>query len=182
MNTRTQQEQVILDSYTDELALFMYSKYDAGVRGFSRSIERMNAMYELPIRQVPAFRTTDLGRVHDFKDILREELDEIDEILAMNPNDELGVLVALADLLGDLTVYIRSEALRFGIPLEEVLSIIMASNFSKLDENGKPIKDERGKFLKGPNYWKPEPKIRELLLAEMFPNGTLQQSAPKDKQ
>jgi hypothetical protein len=44
-----------------------------------------------------------------------------------------------------------------------VLQIIMDSNASKLGADGKPIYDANGKFLKGPNYWKPEPKIRELL-------------------
>ena len=68
-----------------------------------------------------------------------------------------------APLLGDVIVYCRSEALKYGIPLEAVLQIIMDSNASKLGADGKPIYDANGKFLKGPNYWKPEPKIRELL-------------------
>jgi predicted HAD superfamily Cof-like phosphohydrolase len=72
-------------------------------------------------------------------------------------------LVAIADLLGDLIVYCRSEALKFGIPLEEVLEVIMDSNESKLGADGKPIYDGNGKFLKGPSYWKPEPKIKQLL-------------------
>ena len=39
----------------------------------------------------------------------------------------------------------------------------MESNFSKLGGDGKVIKDERGKILKGPNYWKPELRIKEML-------------------
>lgn len=50
-----------------------------------------------------------------------------------------------------------------GLDYWVVLDIIMQSNFSKLGEDGKPIYDERGKVMKGPNYWKPEPKIREYL-------------------
>jgi predicted HAD superfamily Cof-like phosphohydrolase len=71
----------------------------------------------------------------------------------------------LADLLGDIQVYCASEMAKFGLPLDEVLAIIMRSNFSKLGADGKPIYDERGKVQKGPNYWKwkPEPKIKELL-------------------
>mgnify|MGYP003351314656 CR=1 FL=1 len=46
---------------------------------------------------------------------------------------------------------------------EEVLDIIMDSNESKLGADGKPIYDANGKFLKGPNYWKPEPKIKSML-------------------
>ena len=70
---------------------------------------------------------------------------------------------AIADVLGDIIVYCRSEALKYGIPLEEVLDIIMDSNESKLGADGKPIYDANGKFLKGPNYWKPEPKIKSML-------------------
>ncbi|CAB5515132.1 hypothetical protein LMG26857_04196 [Achromobacter anxifer] len=75
--------------------------------------------------------------------------------------------MAVADLLGDVIVYCRSEALKYGIPLEEVLAIIMDSNENRLGADGKPIYDENGKFLKGSNYWKPEPKIKELLQTEM---------------
>jgi len=39
----------------------------------------------------------------------------------------------------------------------------MDRNESKPDENGNPIYDANGKFLKGPNYWKPEPRIKTLL-------------------
>ena len=69
----------------------------------------------------------------------------------------------LADWLGDIVVYCASEARRWGIPLNRVLNVIMESNFSKLDADGQPIYDERGKVMKGPNYWKPEPKIKEVL-------------------
>lgn len=44
-----------------------------------------------------------------------------------------------------------------------MLAIIIDSNENKLDVNGKPIYDANGKFLKGPNYWKREPKLKELL-------------------
>jgi len=55
-----------------------------------------------------------------------------------------------------------NEALRHRIPIEEVLSIIMESNMSKLGKGSVAI-IENGKVQKGPHYWKPEPKIRELL-------------------
>ena len=70
---------------------------------------------------------------------------------------------AIADLLGDVIVYCRSEALKYGLPLEDVLDVIMDSNESKLGADGNPIYDANGKFLKGPNYWKPEPRIKALL-------------------
>lgn len=122
-------------------------------------------MYKLPAQPAPILPIEPADRLRKFKAVLLEEVDEIDDIVAAceNQAESIDVLVAVADLLGDLIVYCRSEALKFGIPLEDVLSVIMDSNESKLGADGKPIYDSNGKFLKGPNYWKPEPKIKELL-------------------
>ena len=49
-----------------------------------------------------------------------------------------------------------------------VLHIIMLSNFSKLDEDGEPIYDSRGKVLKGANYWAPEQFLRKRISVEMM--------------
>jgi DNA-binding FrmR family transcriptional regulator len=76
---------------------------------------------------------------------------------------ERQILVMIADWLGDQNVYLRSEALKFGLPHEAVLNVIMGSNFTKLGEDGNPIKDENGKFLKGPNYVAPEGHIYTTL-------------------
>src|SRR5678815_439005 len=96
-----------------------------------------------------------------------DEVHEIDEIvkLAQGGAPATDVAVAIADVLGDIIVYCRSEALKYGLPLEEVLDIIMDSNQSKLGADGHPIYDANGKFLKGPNYWQPESKIKALLAA-----------------
>lgn len=90
------------------------------------------------------------------------EIDDIVEQISRGDRD-IVVNVAIANLLGDVVVYCSSEAMKYGIPLEEVLDIIMDSNESKLGADGKPIYDENGKFLKGPYYWKPEARIQELL-------------------
>jgi predicted HAD superfamily Cof-like phosphohydrolase len=134
---------------------------------FSEDIKRFNAMYGLPVNEKPKL---DIGvpaaeRLRAFKSILGEELDEIDEIVAAVESGapSLEVLTMLADLLGDIQVYCASEMRKFGLPQDEVLAVIMQSNFSKLGADGKPIYDERGKVQKGPGYWKPEPKISALL-------------------
>jgi predicted HAD superfamily Cof-like phosphohydrolase len=134
---------------------------------FAERITAMNAMYKLPSQPSPALPSDPADRLRKFKATLLDEINEIDDIVSSieQKADPLDVLVAVADLLGDVIVYCRSEALKYGIPLEEVLSIIMDSNESKLGSDGKPIYDSNGKFLKGPNYWKPEPKIRDLLKA-----------------
>jgi predicted HAD superfamily Cof-like phosphohydrolase len=77
------------------------------------------------------------------------------------------ILADLADWLGDIMVYCASEMRKYGLRSNDILGIIMASNFSKLGLDGKPIYDERGKVLKGPGYWKPEPMIRRLLEAQI---------------
>lgn len=139
------------------------------VRSFDGKILYMNGMYKLPIAPYPS--VMHLGemvqdRLVKFESVLSEECKEIEEIKELEANavDSIEVLTSLADLLGDIVVFCYSEAAKFGIPLSEVLSIIMDSNFSKLGPEGKPIYDERGKVMKGPFYWKPEPKIKELLL------------------
>ena len=76
---------------------------------------------------------------------------------------ELELLTEIADLMGDLQVYAASEVAKFGIPNQPVLKLIMESNFSKLGADGLPIIDAEGKFLKGPNYWKPEAQISLML-------------------
>ncbi len=134
---------------------------------FAKRIALMNAMYKLPAQATPELPPAPADRLRKFKATLLDEVNEIDDIIAdcENKAEPIDVLVAVADLLGDVIVYCRSEALKFGLPLEEVLSIIMDSNESKLGADGKPIYDANGKFLKGPNYWKPEPKIKALLKA-----------------
>ena len=132
---------------------------------FAARIAAMNAMYKLPANDKPTLPADTADRLKKFKATLMDEVHEIDEIVALanNGGSPADVAVAIADVLGDIIVYCRSEALKYGIPLEEVLDIIMDSNESKLDADGKPIYDANGKFLKGPNYWKPEPKIKSML-------------------
>ena len=132
---------------------------------FARRIAAMNAMYRLPAHEKPTLPAGTADRLRKFKATLLDEVNEIEEIIEATEAGapELETAVAIADLLGDIIVYCRSEALKYGIPLEAVLDIIMDSNESKLGADGNPIYDSNGKFLKGPNYWKPEPKIRQLL-------------------
>jgi NTP pyrophosphatase (non-canonical NTP hydrolase) len=124
-------------------------------------------MYKLPTNDRPTLPADVVDRLVKFKSTLLDEVHEIDEIVELSKNGAaaIDIAVAVADLLGDIMVYCRSEALKYGLPLEEVLDIIMDSNESKLGADGNPIYDANGKFLKGPNYWKPEAKIKGLLEA-----------------
>lgn len=137
---------------------------------FAGAILEFNKMYKLPVSDKPTL--LGIERLENFKKVLLEELNEVDEIIAKQKELEsnglideskIELLTDISDWLGDMTWYIRSEAMKFGINLEETLKIIRDSNFSKLGIDGKPIYDERGKVLKGQNYWKPEPKIAEMI-------------------
>jgi predicted HAD superfamily Cof-like phosphohydrolase len=133
----------------------------------------MNAMYQLSAHSQPSLPADVVDRLMKFKATLLDEVHEIDEIVQLSKDGgaAIDIAVALADLLGDIMVYCRSEALKYGLPLEEVLDVIMDSNESKLGADGKPIYDANGKFLKGPNYWRPEPKIKALIRATMKDEG-----------
>jgi NTP pyrophosphatase (non-canonical NTP hydrolase) len=132
---------------------------------FAQRIASMNAMYKLPAHDRPSLPEDVVDRLIKFKATLLDEVHEIDEIVQLSKNGgaAIDIAVAIADLLGDIMVYCRSEALKYGLPLEEILDVIMDSNKSKLGADGRPIYDANGKFLKGPNYWRPEPRIKALL-------------------
>ena len=82
--------------------------------------------------------------------LIQEELDELKE--AMTNNDLLEVADALTDLL--YVTYGAGHA--FGIDLDKCFNEVQNSNMSKLGEDGKPIYNELGKVMKGPNYFKPD--------------------------
>lgn len=131
---------------------------------FFQRIKDFNNMYGLPVPSVPTLPGPKEfhERFQQFQKMLHKEFDEGDDVYV--PHEELDTLVNMADWLGDMVVYCSSEACRFGIPLQYVLEIIMDSNASKLGIDGLPIIAD-GKIMKGPNYWKPEPRIKELLEA-----------------
>ena len=83
-------------------------------------------------------------------DLIKEELDELTE--AMKNKDLLEVADALTDIL--YVTYGAGHA--FGIDLDKCFDEVQNSNMSKLDEDGKPIYNESGKVMKGPNYFKPD--------------------------
>ena len=132
-------------------------------KNFVSQIRAMNEMYALPVNETPQFYGDPDENIDNFYSIIHEELEEADTLLYVD--NELDALTNIADWIADIVIYCRSEAMKYGIPLEDVIAIVMESNMSKLGEDGLPIKDERGKVMKGANYWKPEPRIRALLLS-----------------
>ena len=83
-------------------------------------------------------------------DLISEELEELKN--AMESKDLLEVADALTDIL--YVTYGAGHA--FGINLDLCFDEVQNSNMSKLGEDGKPIFNEAGKVMKGPNYFKPD--------------------------
>ena len=83
-------------------------------------------------------------------DLISEELEELKN--AMKSNDLLEVADALTDIL--YVTYGAGHA--FGIDLDKCFDEVQNSNMSKLGADGKPIYNESGKVMKGPDYFKPD--------------------------
>ena len=100
------------------------------------------------VKNKPSFSTDKINKLR--LDLIKEELSELSD--AMNNKDLLEVADALTDIL--YVTYAAGHA--FGIDLDKCFDEVQNSNMSKLDENGKPIYNENGKVMKGPNYFKPD--------------------------
>ena len=100
------------------------------------------------VKTKPSFSTDKINKLR--LDLIKEELSELKE--AMDNKDLLEVADALTDIL--YVTYGAGHA--FGINLDKCFEEVQKSNMSKLDENGKPIYNEHGKVMKGPNYFKPD--------------------------
>ena len=100
------------------------------------------------VKNKPSFSTEKINQLRI--SLIQEELDELKE--AMTNNDLLEVADALTDLL--YVTYGAGHA--FGIDLDKCFNEVQNSNMSKLGEDGKPIYNELGKVMKGPNYFKPD--------------------------
>ena len=100
------------------------------------------------VKDKPTFSTDKINKLR--LDLIKEELNELTE--AMNNKDLLEVADALTDIL--YVTYGAGHA--FGIDLDKCFEEVQNSNMSKLDDNGKPIYNEHGKIMKGPNYFKPD--------------------------
>jgi len=82
-------------------------------------------------------------------DLIREELLELEEAIAKKDIKEV------ADALTDILYVTYGAGHAFGINLDKCFEEVQNSNMSKLGADGKPIYNEQGKVMKGPNYFKP---------------------------
>ena len=83
-------------------------------------------------------------------DLIEEELSEL-QIAIKNKN-----IKEVADALTDILYVTYGAGHSFGINLDDCFNEVQKSNMSKLGSDGKPIYNENGKVMKGPNYFKPD--------------------------
>ena len=84
--------------------------------------------------------------------LIKEELDEFEKALKDKNLKEV------ADALADILYVTYGAGHAFGIDLDKCFGEVQRSNMSKLGENGKPIYNDQGKVMKGPNYFEPNLK------------------------
>ena len=82
-------------------------------------------------------------------DLIKEELDELEEAIKTKNLKEV------ADALTDILYVTYGAGCAYGIDLDKCFKEVQRANMSKLGVDGKPIYNEKGKVLKGPNYFKP---------------------------
>ena len=85
-------------------------------------------------------------------DLIKEELEELRDALEKKDIKEV------ADALTDILYVTYGAGHAFGINLDRCFEEVQNSNMSKLDEDGRPIYNEKGKVMKGPNYFRPNLK------------------------
>tara|TARA_E500000331_G_C17157142_1_gene670074 strand:+ start:435 stop:806 length:372 start_codon:yes stop_codon:yes gene_type:complete len=82
--------------------------------------------------------------------LIKEELSELEE--AMKTKN----LKEVADALTDILYVTYGAGYAYGIDLDQCFKEVQRANMSKLSEDGKPIYNDQGKVMKGPNYTKPD--------------------------
>jgi len=85
-------------------------------------------------------------------DLIQEELNELKQAIKDNN------IIEVADALTDILYVTYGAGHSFGINLDDCFAEVQRSNMSKLDTNGKPLYNENGKVMKGPNYFQPDLK------------------------
>ena len=112
------------------------------------SVKKFMETFGQEVKSKPAFPSEKISKLR--YDLIKEELDEFQEAL----NDKS--LKEVADSLTDILYVTYGAGHAFGINLDNCFKEVQNSNMSKLDNDGKPIYNNDGKVMKGPNYFKPD--------------------------
>ena len=85
-------------------------------------------------------------------DLIKEELNELEKAIKDKNLKEI------ADALTDILYVTYGAGCAYGIDLDKCFKEVQRANMSKLGDDGKPIYNEKGKVMKGPNYLAPNLK------------------------
>lgn len=100
------------------------------------------------VKSKPSFSSEKINNLR-YK-LIKEELEEFKQAI------DNKYLLEVADALTDLLYVTYGAGNSFGINLDDCFNEVQNSNMSKLGSDGKPIYNEDGKVMKGPNYYKPD--------------------------
>ena len=103
--------------------------------------------YGQEVKNTPEFPDSKIVQLRI--DLIQEELNELKE--AINNKD----IIEVADALTDILYVTYGAGHSFGVDLDNCFNEVQNSNMSKLGDDGKPIYNDLGKVMKGPNYYKP---------------------------
>ena len=102
------------------------------------------------VKSKPSLSTDKINKLRI--NLIEEELKELKEAI------KNGDLKETIDALTDILYVTYGAGHSFGVNLDECFEEVQKSNMSKLGSDGKPIYNEQGKVMKGPNYFKPDLK------------------------
>ena len=113
-----------------------------------QKVKKFMETFGQEVKSSPSFSSEKINKLR--YNLIKEELDEFKQAL---DNDDL---LEVADALTDILYVTYGAGHAFGIDLDACFQEVQSSNMSKLGENGKPIFNNEGKVMKGPNYFKPD--------------------------
>ena len=113
-----------------------------------QKVKKFMETFGQEVKSRPSFSSDKINMLR--YNLIKEELEEFKQ--ALDNNDLLEVADALTDIL--YVTYGAGHA--FGINLDACFEEVQSSNMSKLGSDGKPIYNDHGKVMKGPNYFKPD--------------------------
>jgi len=126
------------------------NEYEKKVKEFHKSMEMaINAPYTKPLLELRQKLINE--EAAELNAEINALLSEIEKGGAPSKDTKLKMFKELADL----QYVLSGMVVALGIPMEEVFDRVHKSNMSKLVD-GKPLKREDGKVLKGPYYQKPD--------------------------
>ena len=136
-------------------------------------VRRFHEVFNHPLDKAEVHRDLDMLRYRLVEEEFKEYGDALEELRYLlgveateGPDDALAMRIEqarshLLKEMADLIVVVVGHAAVRGWNIDVAFNRVMASNMSKLGEDGKPIYREDGKILKGPNY--KEPNLKDLI-------------------